>query len=46
MSPSDAKLYLNEHLPPRLAAQLRRYDFDVISSQESDMLSENDDEFR
>jgi hypothetical protein len=36
------KLYLNEHLSPRLAVQLRRYGFDALSSQESNMLSEDD----
>lgn len=41
-SSNPPKLYLNEHLSPRLAAQLRRYGFDVISSQESKMLSEDD----
>jgi predicted nuclease of predicted toxin-antitoxin system len=37
------KLYLNEHLSPRLAVQLRRYGFDAVSSQEAGKLS-NDDE--
>ena len=41
--PYPPKLYLNEHLSPRLAAQLRRYGFDAISSQESKMLSQEDD---
>jgi hypothetical protein len=36
------KVYLNEHLSPRLAAQLRKYGFDVISSQEAEMLSTDD----
>lgn len=47
MSPlrTDApKLYLNEHLSPRLAIRLREYGFDVISSQEANLLSEPDDE--
>ena len=26
------RLYLNEHLSPRIAEQLRRYDFDVTST--------------
>ena len=29
------KLYLNEHLSPRLAAQLWQYGFDVTSTLES-----------
>jgi hypothetical protein len=33
------RLYLNEHLSPRLADQLRTYGFDVTSSQEAGMLS-------
>ena len=39
---SPPKLHLNEHLSPRLAAQLRRYGFDVTSSQESELLSDED----
>lgn len=27
--PDSSRLYLNEHLSPRLAVQLRRYGFDV-----------------
>lgn len=43
MLPHEApKLYLNEHLSPRLAAQLRRYGFDAVSSQEARMLSRDD----
>ena len=38
------KLYLNEHLSPRLADQLRKHGFDVRSSQEAGLLSANDDE--
>lgn len=38
------KLHLNEHLSPRLAHELRRYGFDVISSQEADMLTTPDEE--
>jgi hypothetical protein len=30
--PNSPRLYLNEHLSPRLAAQLRRYGFDVTFS--------------
>ena len=36
------KLHLNEHLSPRLASQLRRYGFDVTSSQETGLLSDDD----
>jgi hypothetical protein len=36
------KLHLNEHLSPRLASQLRRYGFDVTSSQETELLSDDD----
>jgi len=38
------KLYLNEHLSPRLAVQLRGYGFDAVSSQEAKMLSADDEE--
>ena len=37
------KLYLNEHLSPRLAVQLRRYGFDAVSSQEAGKLSHDDE---
>lgn len=37
------KLYLNEHLSPRLAVQLRRYGFDTVSSQEASMLTHDDE---
>jgi hypothetical protein len=40
--PDPPHLYLNEHLSPRLAVQLRRYEFDVLASQESTMLSKDD----
>ena len=44
MSPtSPPKLHLNENLSPRLAAELRRYGFDVTSSQEEGLLSMPDD---
>ncbi len=33
-------LYLDEHLSPRIAVQLRKYGFDVISLHERKMLSE------
>jgi len=39
---NSPKLHLNEHLSPRLAAQLRRYGFDVTSSQESLSLADDD----
>jgi len=42
--PYITKLHLNEHIQPRLANQLRKHGFDVTSSQESDLLSETDDE--
>jgi predicted nuclease of predicted toxin-antitoxin system len=38
------KLYLNEHLSPRLVAQLRQYGFDVTSTLESGMVEADDDE--
>lgn len=38
------KLYLDEHLSPRLASQLRRYEFDVIACREAQMLSLTDAE--
>ena len=38
------KLYLNEHLSPRLADQLRKHGFDVRSSQEAELISADDDE--
>jgi Domain of unknown function (DUF5615) len=45
MSPLDPpKLHLNEHISPSLAEQLRNHGFDVISSQEADLLSASDDE--
>ena len=42
--PSAPKLHLNENMSPRLASELRRYGFDVTSSQEEDMLATSDDE--
>ena len=45
MPPSKPpKLYLNEHLSPRLATQLTSYGFDVTSSHGARMLSSGDDE--
>jgi len=41
-SPDPPKLHLNEHISPRLADQLRKYGFDVVSSQEARILSETD----
>ena len=38
------KLHLNEHLSPRLAAELRRYGFDVTSTQELGAVSATDEE--
>lgn len=43
-SPDPPKLYLNEHLSPRLAVQLRKHGFDVVTSQEAQLLSADDDE--
>jgi hypothetical protein len=42
--PDPPRLHLNEHLSPRLAAQLRKHGFDVTTSQELGMLSATDDE--
>lgn len=36
------KLHLDENLSPRLAKQLRKHGFDVISSQEAELLSLSD----
>src|SRR5438309_4796015 len=41
-SPDPPKLYLNEHLSPRLAAQIRRYGFDALSSHEAQMRAQPD----
>lgn len=41
--PNAPKLHLNEHLSPRLAAQLRNYGYDVTTSQEAELLSESDE---
>jgi hypothetical protein len=41
--PNPPKLHLNEHLSPRLAAQLRNHGFDITSSHEGELLSEPDD---
>lgn len=38
------KLYLNEHLSPRLAAQLRQHSFDVTSTLETGMKEADDEE--
>jgi predicted nuclease of predicted toxin-antitoxin system len=37
------KLHLDEHLSPRLAVQLRMHGFDVTSTREMGMLSDNDE---
>jgi hypothetical protein len=45
MPPSKPpRLYLNEHLSPRLATQLRSYGFDVTSSHGAQMLSSVDEQ--
>lgn len=41
--PNSPKLHLNEHLSPRLSTQLQRYGFDVISTHEAGLVSEDDD---
>lgn len=41
---SAPKLYLNEHLSPRLAQQLCQYGFDVVSTVEAGMRTASDDE--
>jgi predicted nuclease of predicted toxin-antitoxin system len=38
------KLHLNEHLSPRLAAQLRQYGFDVTSTLEQNLVEVDDNE--
>ena len=43
-SSDPPRLYLNEHLSPRLAVQLRRYGFDVVSSHDAKMLAHSDAE--
>lgn len=43
-SPNPPKLFLNEHLSPRLSTQLRKHGFDAASSQEAKRLSDTDDE--
>lgn len=43
MPAQPPKLYLNEHLSPRLAEQLRQYGFDVTSTLESEMDEAGDD---
>jgi len=43
MPAQPPKLYLNEHLSPRLAEQLRQHGFDVTSTLESEMDEANDD---
>ena len=36
------KLYLDEHLSPRIAIQLRKYGFDAVTLHERGMLSGDD----
>ena len=40
---NSPKLYLDEHLSPRLAIQLRKYGFDAVCAKERNMLSKEDD---
>jgi len=40
--PDHPKLYLDEHLSPRIAVQLRKYGFDVVTLHERGMLSQDD----
>ncbi len=42
MPPDHPKLYLDEHLSPRIAVQLRKYGFDVITLHDRGMLSRDD----
>lgn len=44
LEPNPPKLYLNEHLSPRLAAALRKRGRDVIASLEVGMEHKDDDE--
>ena len=44
MSLNSPKLYLDEHLSPRLAVQLRNHGFDVLSCRDVAMLAKSDDE--
>jgi len=41
---SPPKLYLNEHLSPRLVIQLSKHGFDATSSREAQRLSDTDNE--
>lgn len=38
------RLYFDEHLSPRLAAQLQKYGFDAVTLHQREMLSKNDRE--
>jgi predicted nuclease of predicted toxin-antitoxin system len=38
------KLYLDEHLSPRIASQLRKYGFDAVTLHDREMLSKDDQE--
>jgi len=42
MLTKSPKLHLNENLSPRLGRELRRYGFDVVTSQETELLSASD----
>lgn len=44
MSLNAPKLYLDEHLSPRLSIQLRNHGFDVLSCRDAAMLGKSDDE--
>jgi hypothetical protein len=43
MPTKSPKLHLNENPSPRLANELRKYGFDVVATQETDLLSAPDD---
>lgn len=43
MPTKSPKLHLNENLSPRLASEFRKYGFDVVATQETDLLSAPDD---
>ena len=42
MPTKSPKLHLNENLSPRLASELRKYGFDVVATQETELLSAPD----
>lgn len=41
-APNPPRLFLNEHLSPRLAAQLCRYGYDVTCCRDAGLLSDDD----